>query len=67
MTVKEQALQLIQSLPDDCTLEEIRYRLYLQEKVAEGLADVEAGRVLAQEDVEKEVARWHESSGPERP
>ena len=31
--VKEAAIKLIQSLPDDCTFEEIQYHLYVREKV----------------------------------
>jgi predicted transcriptional regulator len=62
-SVKEDVLQLIQSLPDNCTWEDVKYRIYLHEKILEGLADVEAGRVVTQEEAEREVAEWLRSSG----
>jgi hypothetical protein len=37
---KEEAIRLIQSLPDDCSLEEIQYHLYVIQKVERGLAAI---------------------------
>jgi hypothetical protein len=62
-TVKEDVLRMIQGLPDNCTLEDIKDRISLCEKVAEGLADIESGRVLTQTEAEQEVAEWLRSSG----
>jgi len=62
-SVKEEALEVLQRLPDDCTWEDVKYRIYLQERITEGIADVQAGRVLSQAEVEQEVAAWLESSG----
>jgi predicted transcriptional regulator len=62
-SVKEEALEMLQRLPEDCTWEDIKYRIYLQERIAEGIADVAAGRVLTQSEVEQEVAGWLKSSG----
>ena len=36
---KEEALQLIQSLPADSTFEDIQYHLYVREKVGKGMKD----------------------------
>ncbi len=57
-TAKEEVQQLLQDLPDDATLEDIQYHIYVKQKIAQGLADVRAGRVLSQEEVEKRFARW---------
>jgi predicted transcriptional regulator len=57
-TAKEEAIQLIRRLPDDTTLEEIQYHLYVQQKVRRGMQDVEEGRVYTQEEVEKRMKRW---------
>jgi len=48
-----------QSLPDDSTLEEIQYHLYVRQKVLRGLQDVEEGRVRTQEEMEREVNHEH--------
>jgi predicted transcriptional regulator len=57
-TAKEEAIQLIRRLPDDTTLEEIQYHLYVKQKVQRGMRDVEEGRVYSQEEVEKRMKRW---------
>ena len=57
-TAKEEAIQLIRRLPDDTTLEDIQYHLYVQQKVRRGMQDVEEGRVYTQEEVEKRMKRW---------
>lgn len=46
--VKEQAVEL---LPDDCTLEDIQYHLYVREKVERGIQAINEGRVVSQEPV----------------
>lgn len=38
--------------------EDVQYRLYLQQKVERGLADVRAGRVGSHEEVERRMAQW---------
>ena len=57
-TAKQEVQQLLEELPDDATLEDIQYHLYVKQKIAQGLADVAAGRVLSQDEVEKRFARW---------
>ncbi len=55
---KEEALQLIQSLPADSTFEDIQYHLYVREKVGKGMKDFEAGKTLSQAQVEEKMAKW---------
>ena len=58
-SAKQEAIELIRSLPDDSTLEEIQYHLYVRQKVLRGLQDVEEGRVRSQEEMEREVSHEH--------
>lgn len=51
MTAKEQTLQVLSNLPDDCTLEQIRYELYAIDHIERGLADVDASRGMSHEEV----------------
>lgn len=62
--VKKQAIELIKSLPDDCTFEDIQYHLYVREKVDRGIRAIDEGRVVSQEEAEKKVKAWVKSSGP---
>jgi predicted transcriptional regulator len=66
-TVKDEVIRLIQALPDDCTLEDIQYQLYVREQVTQGLADIEAGRVVSAEEAKRRVAEWRKSRGQKRP
>lgn len=59
-TAKQEVQDLLQEIPDDATLEDIQYHIYVKQKIAQGLADVRAGRVISQEEVEKRFARWLE-------
>jgi predicted transcriptional regulator len=62
--VKEEAIKLIQSLPEDCTVEDIQYHLEVRRRVERGLQAIDEGRVVSQEEAERRVAEWIESSGP---
>ena len=64
--VKSKAISLIQSLPDDCTLEDIQYHLYMREKVERGLKAIDEGKTVTQEQAEANVKGWLKSSGQSR-
>ena len=57
-SAKQEVMELLKGLPDDSTLEEIQYHLYVRQKVQRGIQDVEEGRVYTQEEVEKRMAKW---------
>lgn len=56
--VKEEVIQLIEKMPDDCTVEDILYELYLKQKVDKGLQDIKEGRVVKHEEVKQRMAKW---------
>ena len=57
-TTKQEVSNLLNRLPDDCTLEDVQYHLYVLQKIERGLKDVEEGRVYTQEEVEKKMSKW---------
>jgi hypothetical protein len=59
-TAKQVALEIVGSLPDDCTLKDAAYRLYLRQLVEEVREDFREGRTLTQDEVEREAAQWLE-------
>jgi predicted transcriptional regulator len=61
--VKESAIRLIESLPDNCTLDDIHYHLYVREKVEHGMAAIDAGQIVTQEEAERRITQWAASSG----
>ena len=51
--VKEEAIHLIETLPDTCSWDDIIYELYVKKKIEKGLKAVEDGRLLSHEEVKK--------------
>lgn len=49
---------ILDALPEDASLEDIQYHIYVKQKVDRGLADAEAGRVLDQHQVEERLGKW---------
>ena len=57
MTAKETVRAMLDRLPDDCTLDDAQYHLYVVRAVARGEADEEAGRIIPHEQVGAELRR----------
>jgi hypothetical protein len=66
-SAKEIAIEVIGSLPDDCTLDDIGYRLYLRRKLERADRAIEEGRVHSFEAGREIVQSWFTSSGPTQP
>ena len=58
MTAKQEVQSLLQKLPNDCTLEDIQYHLYVIEKINKGLQRAKKEGVISQKDVEKRLGKW---------
>ena len=50
---KQRILEAVQRLPADASFEDVMERLYFIYKIEQGLADVEAGRVVSHEEVKR--------------
>ena len=50
-SVKESVLEVMQDLPDECTWDDAMYRLYVRQKIEEGLRAAERGEIVTHEDV----------------
>ncbi len=57
-TAKKDVRKILDQLPDDASLEDIQYHIYVCQKIERGLKDIDDGRVLSQEQVEKRMSRW---------
>jgi hypothetical protein len=49
---------LLDKLPDDCSLEDIQYHLYVIEKVRHGLEVADTQGAIPQERVEEQLGKW---------
>ena len=52
-TAKEEVKALLDKLPDDCSLEDVQYHLYVVEKIHRGIERAEKEGVLSQDEVER--------------
>ena len=57
-TAKEEVESLLHKLPDDCSLEDIQYHLYVLEKVRNGLEVADTQGTISQAEAEERLSRW---------
>jgi len=57
-TPNEQVRDLLNKLPDNVSLEDIQYHLYVLQKIENGLKEVEGRDTITQEEAEHRSAKW---------
>ena len=57
-SVKRAVLDLVKTLPDDCTLEDVQYQIYVRQKIERSMQAAAAGRVHSHEQVKKHLSKW---------
>ena len=57
-TAKQQVESLLHKLPENCSLEDIQYHLYVLDKVRQGLDDARQHGTVSQEEAEKRLGKW---------
>ena len=62
-TIKAEVIDMIQSLPDSSTLDEISYHLYVRSKIVRGLKAIDEGRFVSESVAEKRITEWSKSFG----
>jgi len=68
VSMKKQVQELVNRLPEEATLEEIQYHLYVLQKIHRGLSDLAEGRTSSQEEVESRIREWlSKFDGPGKP
>ena len=60
---KEAVLEMVGALPDDASLDDIMYAMYVRKKIEQGLADIEAGNTVSHDEVMEEIDEWLKSAG----
>lgn len=58
ISTKKTVELMLQKLPDDCTIEDIQYHLYVLGKVRQGLQVADTEGVLPQAEVERLLSKW---------
>ncbi|MHB8624410.1 MAG: hypothetical protein ACYC9J_15240 [Sulfuricaulis sp.] len=57
-TAKQDVKALLEHLPDDSTIEDIQYHLYVLEKIRHGRDDIHNGRSLTHEQAKERLQKW---------
>ena len=50
---KEEARQLVDSLPEDSSWNDLMYEIYVRQEIERGIADIENGNFKSQEEVKQ--------------
>jgi predicted transcriptional regulator len=58
LSAKESVKRILDRLPDNASLAEIQYRIYVLDQIERGTRDLDEGRYLTQEEMRKEVEGW---------
>ena len=56
--LKNEALAAISALPDDSSVDEIMYRIYVIDKIQKGREASADGKTITIEELEKEIKKW---------
>jgi hypothetical protein len=57
-SAKQDVESLLNRLPDNVSVEDIQYHLYVLDKVRRGLEDASVNGTLSQEQVETHFSKW---------
>jgi predicted transcriptional regulator len=57
-TAKEQVQRILEVLPEDASLEDIQYHIYVRQKIDQGLVDAEVGRTMSHEEAMGRLDKW---------
>lgn len=57
MTIKEQVRQLADKLPETATWDDVAYEVYVRQRIARGLEDMKAGRLISDEEIRREFLK----------
>ena len=57
-SAKQDALEIIDRLPDDVDMDEIMYRLYVLDKIRKGQEAADRGETIDSETLQREIESW---------
>lgn len=56
--IKENVITMIQNMPQDISIEDIMAELYFRYEVDQGLKQLDEGKGIPHEEVEKRMEKW---------
>lgn len=59
-TIKKEITELLTTLSDDSTIEDIQYHLYVLQKIKRGYQNIEENKLYSSEQVKDKLGKWLE-------
>ena len=56
--VKQQVIQMIKKLPENVSIDDIMAEIYFRLQVDAGLKELDEGKGITHEEVEKRMSKW---------
>ncbi|VGO21440.1 hypothetical protein [Pontiella sulfatireligans] len=56
--LKDSVVNMVKDMPDDSTLDDIMAELYFKTQVDAGLKELDGGKGIPHEEVEKRMGKW---------
>jgi hypothetical protein len=57
-TAKEEVRRLLEALPDDASLEDVQYSIYVRERIERGRREASEDKLIGQDEVEGRMQQW---------
>ncbi len=57
-SLKDEVADMIHNMPDDSSLEDIQYHLYVLEKVRKGRQSIKDGKGISNEEAKARLSKW---------
>ena len=59
-TLRDTSIEVIKSLPQTCSMEEIMYQINLTAQVLDGLKDEQEGKTISTDELLKRLDKWQQ-------
>lgn len=57
-TAKEEVRRMLEALPDDASLEDLQYSIYVRERIERARREADEDRIIPQDEIENRMRRW---------
>jgi predicted transcriptional regulator len=57
-TAKDEVRKLLDGLPDEASLEDIQYEVYVLDEIRRGTEEIDRGYGVEHEEVKRRLAKW---------
>jgi hypothetical protein len=58
IATKQNVISYLEKMPDDCSLEDIQYQLFVKEKISRGIKRTESQGATSQQEIEEKYKKW---------